>query len=264
MGWMMKGSQKLEFVLRRKVHGREVTPKTIGLAMFNQFNTEVEQLIAGSDRKIRLDEVHVEIKEGSYKLLAILPAVVMSTLEPDLRSLTRQDSLGEVDPKRKEIIEKWQSRAKTEDGGKYEIKAPRSLNVEVQITSTTDYHVGKITPWVNVEKYLFGQVVDMGGAQKANVHLALEDTGQTVIVGATQDFLREQQTNRLYHKTLLRVQAEENTRTGALRNVRLIDFVEYDPQYDEQALEQFIEKGTKAWADVPNAAEWVRKLRGGR
>ena len=31
----------------------------------------------------------------------------------------------------------------------------------------------------------------------------------------------------------------------------------------EQALDRFAEAGRKAWADVPDAAEWVRKLRGG-
>ena len=34
--------------------------------------------------------------------------------------------------------------------------------------------------------------------------------------------------------------------------------------YDSAALDRFIEAGTRAWADVPDAAEWVRQLRGGR
>ena len=33
--------------------------------------------------------------------------------------------------------------------------------------------------------------------------------------------------------------------------------------YDEAALERFIEAGRKAWADVPDAAAWVRNLRDG-
>jgi hypothetical protein len=32
--------------------------------------------------------------------------------------------------------------------------------------------------------------------------------------------------------------------------------------FDAAALEKFIEVGTKAWADVPDAAAWVRELRG--
>jgi hypothetical protein len=114
-----------------------------------------------------------------------------------------------------------------------------------------------------VEKYLFGRVVDMGGTQKANVHLVLEATGKTVIVSSSEEFLRDQEQNRLYHMVLVHVRAEQHTGTGEFRSVRLIDFVNYDPSYDEEGLERFIEQGTQAWAGVPDAAEWVRKLRGG-
>ena len=37
----------------------------------------------------------------------------------------------------------------------------------------------------------------------------------------------------------------------------------YSPVYDEDALNRFAEVGRKAWADVPDAAAWVRELRGG-
>jgi hypothetical protein len=36
------------------------------------------------------------------------------------------------------------------------------------------------------------------------------------------------------------------------------------PKYDPDELKEFIEEGTKAWADVPDAAAWVRELRGGK
>jgi hypothetical protein len=259
----VKGSQTIEFVLRRKVGGVELTPTTIGFSLFNQFNREVEQLVGGSDRNVGLDEVTLKIVDGSYKLFLTLPLAVMLAFGPDLRRLGHEDSLGEVDPKRAEVIKTWQARAKTSDGGEYEIKPSAKGSPRVAITKTTDFRDGSATQWVQVEKYLFGKVVDMGGVQKANVHLVLEDTGQTVIAAATQDFLEEQKVNHLYHKTLLRVQALENVRTGALRSVRLINFADYNPQYDEAGLERFINAGTKAWAGVPNAAKWVRKLRGG-
>ena len=34
------------------------------------------------------------------------------------------------------------------------------------------------------------------------------------------------------------------------------------PRYDEEALNRFAEVGRRAWADVPDAAQWVRQLRG--
>ena len=57
---------------------------------------------------------------------------------------------------------------------------------------------------------------------------------------------------------------EKNLRTGELKKntIRLLDFVDYIPDFDESALNRFVEAGTEAWADVPDAAAWVRELRG--
>ena len=37
----------------------------------------------------------------------------------------------------------------------------------------------------------------------------------------------------------------------------------YQPGYDEAALDRFAAAGRVAWKDVPDAVKWVRKLRGG-
>jgi hypothetical protein len=60
----------------------------------------------------------------------------------------------------------------------------------------------------------------------------------------------------------MHVRAEQHYRTGDLRNVQLISFVDYHPAYSEEALDRFAAKGAEAWADVPDAAQWVRGLRG--
>jgi hypothetical protein len=84
-----------------------------------------------------------------------------------------------------------------------------------------------------------------------------------MLIGASQGYLREQVENRLYHKALLHVRAEQHFRTGDLRNINLIAFVDYQPAYNEAALDGFASKGAEAWADVPDAAKWVREVRGG-
>ncbi|GMU21929.1 MAG: hypothetical protein AMXMBFR13_20170 [Phycisphaerae bacterium] len=131
------------------------------------------------------------------------------------------------------------------------------------MSAATDFRIGDVVPWVKVEKYLFGTVVDMGGAQKANVHIRLDDSGDVVLIGSNQDYLRDQEENRLYRKVLVRVQADQHYRTGKLRNLRLLSFEDYEPQYSERALERFAEVGRQAWADVPDGPEWLRRLRGG-
>ena len=257
----MSETPSIEFVLDGKLDGIEITPRSIGLSQFNEFNQQVETFLSGSER-LKLDQVHVEILEGSYVLRALLSAVVLPPLVTDLILMERQDSLGELDLKRAEIVQKWQQRAKADPDLLYEVRFPGENVPPVRISHETDYRIGDIVPWVAVEKYLLGQLVDMGGAQKANVHLKLERGGKIIIVGASQDYLREQEENRVYHKVLLDIRAEQHFRTGDLRNVRLIAFVDYQPSYSEEALDRFAAKGAEAWADVHDAARWVRELRG--
>lgn len=258
----MNAEAHVEFVLRDKVEGVEITPATIGFARFNEFNRQAQEFIEGSER-LPLDNVRVRIEDGSYKLLAYLPMLVQTALEPDLQLLQRQDSLGEVDPKRAEIVAKWQARSKSSPDFRVQIR-PAGMRAEpIEFSVVTEYRVGAIEPWVKVEKYLFGAVMDMGGASKANVHIRLEDTGQLVLIGTDQGYLREQHENRLYHNVLVRVSAEQHHKTGQLRRLRLLSFEDYEPRFDETALASFVAAGTRAWADVPDAVAWVREQRGG-
>lgn len=259
----MSNEATLEFVLRDRVDGVDITPSTIGLSRFNEFNQQVQEFLAGSER-LKLDEVHVRIEPGSYKLVTLLSFVVLAAVEPDLQSLRREDALGEIDPKRAEIVAKWQARSKNQTDLSYAIRST-DLGIEsIEVSRSTDFRIGEIEPWVKVEKYLFGTVLDMGGAHKANVHLRLDETGQIVRIGSNQGYLKEQRENHLYHKVLVRVEADQNYRTSQLRNLRLLAFEDYQPGYDEAALDHFATVGTQAWADVPDAAQWVRELRGGR
>jgi hypothetical protein len=259
----VSAQQKVEFVIHGKINGVEITPQTIGFSLFNQFNQEVEDFLKGNQKNLKLSEVHVRIEDGSYKLVPILTAAVLTAVAPDLQTLKQEDSLGEIDSTRAEIVTKWQKRAKYESGLTYEIKATGDLEAKVSISKTTDYHVGRVTPWVQVEKYLFGRILDMGGAKTANVHLAIEGQPKALVVDTTEDLLRDQKENRIYHRALLRVRAEQNIHTGDLRDLHLMEFADYEPRYDEAVLNNFIEAGTKAWADVPDAVAWVRELRGG-
>ena len=259
---MKRKSPQIEFVLRGRVEGVEITPSTIGLSRFNEFNQQVAAFIAGSEQ-LNLDDVHVSVGEGSYKLTVLLTSLVVASLEPDLLTLQRPDSLGEIDPKRADVITKWQARSKGDTELRYVLRPHGFAAKSIELSHSTDYRIGEIVPWVKVEKYLFGTVMDMGGVQKANVHIRLDDTGQVVRVGTNQGYLKDQKQNRLYRKVLARVQADQHYRTGELRNLRLLSFEDYEPRYDDAALDRFAEAGRRAWADVPDAAEWVRELRGG-
>ena len=87
--------------------------------------------------------------------------------------------------------------------------------------------------WVSVEKYLTGRVFDIGGKQNPNVHVILSDSGNDLVVQATEQQLGGERENQLYKEVTLHVQAEQHLRTKALRNIRLIEFLPQTADVDE-------------------------------
>ncbi|GAB2744509.1 hypothetical protein GCM10027019_24990 [Melaminivora jejuensis] len=51
--------------------------------------------------------------------------------------------------------------------------------------------------------------------------------------------------------------------TRAYRNAHLLGFEECQPALDEAQLARLVERGARAWRDVPDASAWVDGLRGG-
>jgi hypothetical protein len=257
-------SETLEFILHGTINGEKITPRTINLSQFNEFNQQVEQFIAGRFGT-KLDTVHVLVQESSYGLSALMEAPLIVPVDDDLdRLLERQDSLGEIDPKRAEIVKKWQSRASSYDDMYIEVRSSRRQSRSLpalRISHETNYRVGESVPWVVVEKYLFGSVQEMGGSTISNVHLRMPGTEKLIKIDSDRDHLKGK--GVLYENVLVRVRAKENVRTGELKDFKLMEFVDYSPQFDEAALDRFAEAGRVAWSNVPDAEQWLRELRGG-
>ena len=156
---------------------------------------------------------------------------------------------------------RWQKAARQSRQVAYRISAP-FLERPVVINSESDYHADDADQWVQVERYIRGEIQDLGGSTKANAHVKLPD-GRTLKVTAERDVLRDDSVNRLYKIAMLRIKAEYNVLTRDLRNARLVEFVEHSTKVDEDELARLTRRGANAWKDVPDATAWVDELRGG-
>jgi len=178
----------------------------------------------------------------------------------DLRSLLGGELLDGLDAKRREVMERWQKTARQTKQVAYRISAP-FLERPIEINAESDYHADDADQWVQVERYVRGEIQDLGGVTKANAHIKLPD-GRTLKVTTERDVLRNDTVNRLYKLAMLRIKAEYNVLTRELRNARLVEFVEHDSTVDEDALSKLTRRGAVAWRDVPDATTWVDELRG--
>lgn len=254
----MKAADNLRFAVHDHIDGVDVGPKHVPLSLLGEFQKDVSDFLQGSTREVNPPAVLVSIEEGSLVLQAH-GLQHAAALWSDVAQLAQPEAAGEIDPRRANVLERWQTQARNNPNRVYRLEdeAKRPL---ATITRNTDFKAS-IDIWVTVEKYLHGTIVDWGGKTKANVHLVLEN-GKSLTIAATQQLLADERDNRLYRQALLHVTAEENLRTGQLRNLNLRAFEMHHPAYDENEFQQLVRKGTAAWADTPDASKWVESLRG--
>jgi len=251
---------QLRFAVSDRINDSEVSPSHVSLALLGEFQRDVNDFLRGSHRDVDPNNIIVSIEQGSLAFVAV-GLLTANMLWTDLEYLNNTNSLSSIDLKRAKIIERWQSLARKNPHRRYSV-ADESARLSFSIDSNSDYH-RMDNVWVQVEKYLYGKVVDLGGKTKANVHLELEN-GETLTISTTTKKLEQDEQNRLYRSALLRVNAEENLITGELRNYQLLEFTDYQPSYDEAKFNLMVERGTQAWADVSDATEWLETLRGNK
>lgn len=63
-------------------------------------------------------------------------------------------------------------------------------------------------------------------------------------------------------RVVLHVRADQDLHTGELHDVQVLDLRPYRPTVDSAAFAAMVARGRVAWADVPDAGEWVEAQRG--
>lgn len=254
----MNANNELSFAINDRIKDAQLSPARVPLMLLGEFQKDVREFLVGNGRDVDPAQVQISIEEGSLKFVAI-GLITATTLWGDLESLRHADALSRIDAKRAAVIERWQAAAKSNPSRRY-VVASQDKQPIFAVDNTTYYHqIDDI--WVNVEKYLYGKIVDWGGKTKANVHLELQ-TGKTLTVETSQHLIAQEQQNLVYKQALLHVSAEENLVTGDLRNLRLLAFEHHQPIYDNDEFKQMVERGTQAWSSVENSSQWLESLRG--
>lgn len=97
--------------------------------------------------------------------------------------------------------------------------------------------------WFDTEFYFYGTLQDIGGKSKSSIDIDTEEFG-SLIIQTDEDVLTAQKNNLLYRKIMVRVSGKQEYKTQATdkKSLKLIDFVEYDPQFDAEALKNILQK----------------------
>lgn len=253
-------AQSITLALTDTSQGFDASPDRVRLSALVDFAADVEVFLRGQDREVDTSATAVSVRKGSLELVterfALPPKLVR-----DLHVLLNGELLDALDGKRREVIERWQKLARSLRNVSFRISAP-FLPRPVLVDASTDFRADDADQWVDVERYVRGEILDLGGATRANAHVRLPD-GSTLKVTTDKEVLRDDTVNRLYKPAMLRIKAKYNVLTRALRDARLVEFVQYTPRFDDGDMERLTRRGAQAWKDVENATAWVEELRGG-
>ena len=262
---------KFQFSLQGQRAGKDLSLSNVDLGLLSEFAKQVQAFLKGEDNS-NLDQVEIELKSGSTMFQVTTPEDIFGSLMQDIDYLAENEDLSGIDHKRAKIILKdWQGSRAVRDGLRsYGLKRvvaerePSKPKTGVTISKSSTYRLPQIL--VDVELYLRGQIENMGGVSDPNIHITL-DGGDSLIINAGRDLLREEEYNPLYKDRLIRVRAKKNTQTQRLEGAEVVSF---EPSQNKKPkpgkpdkYEQLAEKGAAlAWKNVPNASEWVERVRG--
>ncbi len=154
---------------------------------------------------------------------------------------------------------RWQAAARKKASLKVKIRT--HLGAVIAIRSQTNFRAENEQRLVNVDRYVGGEVVDLGGATQPNAHSKLPDA-KTLVVRTDRNVIRSESENHLYKQVFLRIRAKLDLEIDELSDAQLVEFAHYSPHFDPAAFEKLTAKGEEAWKDVGDAAEWVRRIRG--
>jgi hypothetical protein len=257
----MEQRATISLIIKGKtIHGN-LTPRDIDIGETREILADVETLLFPT--KIEKDDrpkVSYEVKEGSVKNIFYLPIAKVIMFTALLTEVGNRGNIELLEPKAAAVIDKWQ-RKSYNSGTDYLITS--SLSDEKPLISITpkSQFIAPQTDWVNTDLYLYGKIYEEGGLSKINLHILTGRYGK-LTVSATEEQLTAGD-QKLFKTYGLWVKGKQNVENGQLKDLELIDYLTYQPEYDEIVLQKQIKKATANWATIKDKDEWLQEIRGG-
>jgi len=255
-------SRELYFSIKDKMQDEQISLENLSLPILSEFTEAVIKFLKGSAH-LDLSEVKVAIEAGSLAI-AVPYSPIIAPAVADFDRIVLFGNLDEIDSSRAKVIAELQDKTRRNPNRTYTISntSDRSKvnGKRIEISSDSDYRTTIEDQWVQTETYVYGEVYDMGGKTKPNVHITLEN-GSTIKLDADAKLLADDSENRLYKEQLVRVKAEQNLRTKEYRKESLVSFEKYAPRFDEVEYQALSAKVKSAWAEVPDIVSWVEEAR---
>jgi len=241
------------------VGDKPLKPIDIDIAEIKEIISDVETFLYPTRvEKAERPHISYKLEEGSARNLFYLPisgVLLFNGLSGEIKNRGNIDFL---DNKRADIIDKFQRKAKEKN---LEISFYSSSSTEPILKINQETQFFKITAaFIETEFVLYGKVNEEGG-NNPNFHLLTKEYGKIVISATEQQLLEGEK--RLFKIYGVRVKGKQNLADGKPFDLKLIDYITYNPDYSEHKLDLLIERASKTWNKIPNVDSWLNEIRGG-
>lgn len=244
----------------KTAHGN-LNPRHVDITETKELLSDVETLLFPSKpEKDERPRISYEVTEGSVKNIFYIPVANAIMFTALMAEVSKQGTIEILDTKAAIVIDKWQRKAYT-TGRNYTIESSVSPGTAIVTIDKGSQFIAPPSNWVSTTVYLYGKIYEEGGLNKVNLHIITARYGK-LPVKATEEQLTTGE-NKLFKVYGVWAKGKQNISTGELKDLELIDFIMYQPEYDEIALQNQIKKASKNWRSIKDKDAWLVEVRGG-
>lgn len=251
----------ISITITGKTADGSLNPKDIDISETKELLGDVETLLFPT--KAEKDErpvVSYEVKEGSVKNIFYIPAAKAIMFTALMSEIGLQGNIDLLDSKQAIVIDKWQ-RKSYNTGRQYSITSSVSPDKSLVNINKDSQFIAPQSDWVNTNLYLYGKIYEEGGLNKVNLHILTDRYGKLPVKASEEQLTSGD--NKLFKVYGLWVKGKQNISNGSLKDLELIDFLSYQPVYEDLALQKAIKKSSANWQNIKDKDLWLSEVRGG-
>lgn len=256
---MMEEQGYIELKIEGIIGGKPLNSLNIDITEIRDLISDIESfLYPNKSDKSQRPHISYRIEDGSAKNIFYLPISAVLLFNGLLSEIKLRNNLDFLDIKRAEIINKIQKKAIDKS---WEFSFYSSLKPEpILIINNSTHFIKAEAGYIDTEFILYGKIIEEGGSNP-NFHLITKEYGKLTI-SATESQLLEGE-KRLFKIYGVKASGKQNLKDGKPFDLKLIEYITYNPSYDEAKLDLLIERASEKLNTIPNVDNWLLQLRGG-
>lgn len=172
--WTVEKTGTIVIRIEGQVGAEKLSPATFDIRELKELLTRVEDLLFPGERKER-PTIGYHNEEGSVRHIFPTSMQAVIALNAVLAQVQQQQSIDFLEVRTASAIEAMQSEAIKKD---WAFTLTTGLpNSAVLVVDRDTLYERTDDVWVDVELYLYGEVTDAGGKEKANIHVSVPGRG---------------------------------------------------------------------------------------